>query len=190
MSKSNTAAATNNTASANGADTTPKDTGPSGADVAIAVGTTVGAAGTIALAGVSAYPIVKDAANSGPVKKAASAVGNVVKSGASAVGNAVKSGASSVIGGLSNLFGRAEGAVTSAMEDAAEAAWTRLEELGLDGDEVSALAQKIAALGEDVTSAEIVPLIETALEDAGKEAGENAIKVAADAMEVAVKAIV
>ncbi len=42
-----------------------KDPGPSGADVAIATGTTVGAGATAVLAGVSAYPIAKDAWNAG-----------------------------------------------------------------------------------------------------------------------------
>jgi hypothetical protein len=145
----------------NTTDTAPKDSGPSGTDVAIAVGTTVGAGATIGLAAVSAYPMLKDA------------------------GSALVSGAKY----LKNFFGKAEGAVTSTMEDAANVALSALGKTGLNARDAEQVVEDAMNLGKTATVGEFETLIKTALRKGGQIVETDTVEVAADALKAALNVI-
>ncbi len=153
-------------------DKADKESGSSLADDVIAVGTMIGGVGTTVLAGISAIPVLGDA--TGVLKSAT---------------NAVKSGFDKVIGSAERMFSSFGKTLTSTMKTAIDDVVNELGNMGLNEADIDSVLQKVLAIGKNVTSGEIESIIVETAEKAGTELEEGAAKVAADALEVTVKAI-
>ncbi len=165
MSKSNTATKDDGQSGTQASDQTaaPKKDGPSSTDKEIAAGTLIGGISTTLLAGVSAYPILKD------------------------VGTGLWNGAQKLLGDAED----AGKTITSAMKKTFDNAFNALSAIGLDKDGVDTVMRGVEKLGKGAKAADIVPIIENALEAAGESnVSKDLVKSAAKMMEEAVEVLV